>query len=56
MRLVAEGKTDKEVAVDVFLSEHDRQGNVSSIPARLNLERRAQAAAMAGMEDSRGGI
>jgi two-component system response regulator DevR len=43
--LVAEGKTNKEIAADVFLSDKSVKNYVSSILAKLNLERRAQAAA-----------
>ena len=43
--LVAEGKTNKEIAADVFLSDKTVKNYVSSILAKLNLERRAQAAA-----------
>ena len=47
--LVAEGKTNKEIAAEVFLSDKTVKNYVSSILAKLNLERRAQAAAfMAG--------
>jgi two-component system response regulator DevR len=43
--LVAEGKTNKEIAAEVFLSDKTVKNYVSSILAKLNLERRAQAAA-----------
>jgi DNA-binding NarL/FixJ family response regulator len=43
--LVAEGKTNKEIAADVFLSDKTVKNYVSSILDKLNLERRAQAAA-----------
>jgi two-component system response regulator DevR len=43
--LVAEGKTNKEIASEVFLSDKTVKNYVSSILAKLNLERRAQAAA-----------
>ena len=42
---VAEGKTNKEIAADVFLSDKTVKNYVSSILSKLNLERRAQAAA-----------
>jgi two-component system, NarL family, response regulator DevR len=44
--LVAEGKTNKEIAAEVFLSDKTVKNYVSSILAKLNLERRAQAAAL----------
>ncbi len=43
--LVAEGKTNKEIAVDVFLSDKTVKNYVSSILSKLDLQRRAQAAA-----------
>ena len=43
--LVAEGKTNREIAADVFLSDKTVKNYVSSILSKLNLERRAQAAA-----------
>ena len=42
---VAEGKTNKQIAAEVFLSDKTVKNYVSSILAKLNLERRAQAAA-----------
>jgi len=43
--LVAEGKTNKEIADDVFLSDKTVKNYVSSILSKLNLQRRTQAAA-----------
>jgi len=43
--LVAEGMTNKEIASEIFLSDKTVKNYVSSILAKLNLERRAQAAA-----------
>ena len=43
--LVAEGKTNKEVAAEVFLSDKTVKNYVSSILSKLNLQRRTQAAA-----------
>jgi DNA-binding NarL/FixJ family response regulator len=45
LMLVAEGKTNKEIAVEVFLSDKTVKNYVSSILSKLNLQRRAQAAA-----------
>ena len=45
LALVAEGKTNKEIAAEVFLSDKTVKNYVSSILTKLNLERRAQAAA-----------
>jgi two-component system response regulator DevR len=54
--LVAEGKTNKQIAAEVFLSDKTVKNYVSSILAKLNLERRAQAAAyMARMKGAGGG-
>lgn len=43
--LVAEGKTNKEIAAEVFLSDKTVKNYVSSILSKLNLQRRTQAAA-----------
>jgi two-component system, NarL family, response regulator DevR len=43
--LVADGKTNKEIAADVFLSDKTVKNYVSSILSKLNLQRRTQAAA-----------
>ena len=43
--LIAEGKTNKEIAEDVFLSEKTVKNYVSSIRSKLNLRRRSEAAA-----------
>lgn len=45
LMLVAEGMTNKEIAAEVFLSDKTVKNYVSSILSKLNLERRAQAAA-----------
>lgn len=45
LMLVAEGKTNKEIADEVFLSDKTVKNYVSSILSKLNLQRRAQAAA-----------
>ena len=43
--LVAEGMTNKAIVAEIFLSDKTVKNYVSSILAKLNLERRAQAAA-----------
>ena len=43
--LVAEGKTNKQIASEVFLSDKTVKNYVSAILAKLSLQRRAQAAA-----------
>jgi len=45
LMLVAEGKTNREIAAEVFLSDKTVKNYVSSILSKLNLQRRAQAAA-----------
>jgi DNA-binding NarL/FixJ family response regulator len=52
LALVAEGKTNKEIAAEVFLSDKTVKNYVSSILAKLNLERRAQAAAFVAKHPS----
>jgi two-component system, NarL family, response regulator DevR len=57
LALVAEGKTNKEIASEVFLSDKTVKNYVSSILSKLNLERRAQAAAfVAKHRADRGGL
>src|SRR5215208_3990149 len=53
--LVAEGKTNKEIAGEIFLSDKTVKNYVSSILAKLNLERRAQAAAFVAKHRLDGG-
>ena len=43
--LVAEGKTNKEIAAEIYLSDKTVKNYVSSILGKLSLQRRAQAAA-----------
>ncbi|MEX0799772.1 MAG: response regulator transcription factor [Dehalococcoidia bacterium] len=45
LALIAEGKTNKEIAEDVFLSDKTVKNYVSSILGKLNMRRRSQAAA-----------
>lgn len=47
LSLLAEGKTNKEIATDIFLSEKTVRNYVSSILSKLNLSTRAEAAAYA---------
>ena len=44
LMLVADGKTNKEIAAEVFLSDKTVKNYVSSILSKLNLQRRTQAA------------
>ncbi len=43
--LIAEGKTNKEIAKEIFLSDKTVKNYVSSILSKLNLRRRSEAAA-----------
>ena len=52
--LVAEGKTNKEIANEVYLSDKTVKNYVSSILSKLNLQRRAQAAAFVAKRRSTG--
>ena len=45
LELIAEGKTNKEIAGEVFLSDKTVKNYVSSILTKLNLRRRSEAAA-----------
>jgi DNA-binding NarL/FixJ family response regulator len=54
--LVAEGKTNKEIASDVFLSDKTVKNYVSSILSKLSLQRRAQAAAYVAKHKPGGGF
>ncbi len=53
--LVAEGKTNKEIAAEIYLSDKTVKNYVSSILSKLNLERRAQAAAFVAKHRLDGG-
>jgi DNA-binding NarL/FixJ family response regulator len=53
LALVADGMTNKEIAAEIFLSDKTVKNYVSSILAKLNLERRAQAAAYVAKLGSR---
>ncbi len=55
LMLVAEGKTNREIAADVFLSDKTVKNYVSSILSKLNLQRRAQAAAFVAKHRLGGG-
>ena len=56
LMLVAEGKTNKQIAEEVFLSDKTVKNYVSSILSKLNLERRAQAAAYIAKLRGSGGV
>jgi len=45
LNLIAEGKTNREIAAEIFLSDKTVKNYVSSILSKLNLRRRSEAAA-----------
>jgi DNA-binding NarL/FixJ family response regulator len=45
LELIAEGKTNKEIAAEIYLSDKTVKNYVSSILTKLNLRRRSEAAA-----------
>ena len=47
LRLAAQGKTNKQIAVDLFLSDKTVKHHISNILSKLNLSSRAQAAVWA---------
>ena len=55
LALVADGKTNKEIAAEISLSDKTVKNYVSSILSKLNLERRAQAAAFVARHRPPGG-
>ncbi len=52
--LIADGKTNKEIAQEVFLSDKTVKNYVSSILSKLNLRRRSEAAAFIARKRSPG--
>ena len=52
--LIAEGKTNREIAGTVYLSEKTVKNYVSTILSKLGMERRAQAAAFMAEQRARG--
>ncbi|HEV8402479.1 MAG TPA: response regulator transcription factor [Candidatus Limnocylindrales bacterium] len=54
LALVADGKTNKEIAAEVYLSDKTVKNYVSSILSKLNLERRAQVAAFVAKHQNEG--
>lgn len=56
LALIAEGKTNKEIAKAVFLSEKTVKNYVSSILSKLNLTRRSAAAAYLATRAPKGGL
>ncbi len=54
LNLIAEGKTNREIAATVFLAEKTVKNYVSTILNKLGMERRAQAAAFLADQRARG--
>ena len=54
LALVADGKTNKEIAAEVFLSDKTVKNYVSSVLTKLNLERRAQTSMVVARRHSAG--
>jgi DNA-binding NarL/FixJ family response regulator len=51
---IADGKTNKEIAADIFLSDKTVKNYVSSILSKLNLRRRSEAAAFLAEKRAKG--
>jgi DNA-binding NarL/FixJ family response regulator len=45
LRLIAEGKTNREIAAEIYLSDKTVKNYVSNILSKLNMKRRSEAAA-----------
>jgi DNA-binding NarL/FixJ family response regulator len=54
LSLIAEGKTNREIATEVYLSDKTVKNYVSSILSKLNLRRRSEAAAFMAEHRSKG--
>lgn len=54
LHLIAEGKTNKQIADDVFLSDKTVKNYVSNILRKLNLTRRSEAAAFIARREAGG--
>jgi two-component system response regulator DevR len=55
LALIAEGKTNREIATEIFLSDKTVKNYVSSILSKLNLRRRSEAAAFMAEHRAKGG-
>jgi two-component system response regulator DevR len=53
LELIAEGKTNRQIAADLFLAEKTVKNYVSNVLAKLGMERRTQAATYAARLDER---
>jgi DNA-binding NarL/FixJ family response regulator len=54
LTLIADGKTNKEIAAEVFLSDKTVKNYVSNILSKLNLRRRSEAAAFIARREAPG--
>ncbi|HVP05855.1 MAG TPA: response regulator transcription factor [Dehalococcoidia bacterium] len=54
LALIAEGKTNREIAAEIFLSDKTVKNYVSSILSKLNLRRRSEAAAFMAEHRAKG--
>jgi two-component system response regulator DevR len=52
LALIAEGKTNKQIASEIYLSDKTVKNYVSSILGKLGMERRAEAAAFAARREA----
>lgn len=52
--MIAEGRTNKEIAAAIFLSDKTVKNNVSSILGKLGLDRRTQVPAFVADQDTKG--
>jgi two-component system, NarL family, response regulator DevR len=52
--LIAEGKTNREIAAEIYLSDKTVKNYVSNILSKLNMKRRSEAAAYIARRGSRG--
>jgi len=55
LELIAEGKTNKEIAAEIYLSDKTVKNYVSNILSKLNLRRRSEAAAFIARRTSGAG-
>jgi DNA-binding NarL/FixJ family response regulator len=52
LHLIAEGKTNREIAAEIYLSDKTVKNYVSNILSKLNMKRRSEAAAYIARRDS----
>jgi two-component system response regulator DevR len=54
LELIAEGRTNRQIADDLFLAEKTVRNYVSNLLAKLGMHRRSEAAAYAARLEERG--